>query len=480
MILRTTLLFILIVGLQVQDGFAQVTRIRKNILSLSATELTSLRKGVEVMKSRPASDPTSWAFQLAVHSTPATTTNALHNQCEHGTIWFFAWHRAYIFRFEAILRKASGDPNLTLPYWDWTNNRSLPSSFRQPVLGGVANPLFHAERDTQMNAGALLPTNVVVTDRANVLDEISYASFNGNFDDSPHGSIHVLVGGSTGDMSSVPHAALDPIFYLHHCNVDRNLDIWLNMGGGRQNPTDDDFLDKQYSLADENGATVSFKVREILTSAQLEYRYDDTGNPPSTGPTESSEGTMPQFVQLATSDTTGLEAGGGAIPLGLEPKEVKLTLNDGAAAAIDSLLEAAAGKAPVFVEIEDISFDAMPGFTYAAYLNLPSGETDSERADLHYLGSINFFGKDHTHGEAHAHAHAASHKFAVRLKASRTILRLKEAGVWNPAQMLVTLKPLTVVASDDQKEAQNAELKASSDAAKITIKRIVISGPKVE
>lgn len=474
---RTTLLFMLIVGLEAQEGFGQVTRIRKNILSLSPTELTSIRKGVEVMKSRPATDPTSWEFQRAIHSTPAATTNTLHNQCEHGSTWFFAWHRAYIYRFEAILRKASGDPNLTLPYWDWTTNRSLPSSFRQKTVGGVPNPLFHAKRSAQVNAGALLPTSVVVTDRATALDEISFDSFNNNFDGSPHGTIHTLIG---GDMSLVPHAALDPIFYLHHCNIDRNWDIWLNMGGGRQNSNEAEFLDKEYSLPDENGATVSFKVREILTSAQLGYRFDDTGNPAPTGPTESSEGTMLELVQLATSDTPGLEAGEGAIPLGLDPKEVKLTLNDGAATAIDSLLEAAAGKAPVFVVIEDVSFDAMPGFTYAAYLNLPAGENDPERADLHYLGSISFFGKDHTHGEAHAHAHATSHKFAVRIKASRTILRLKEAGVWDPTKMRVTLKPLTVVISDDQKVAQNAELKASSDAAKITIKRITISGLKVE
>jgi tyrosinase len=477
---QIVVLAMVVISMHVQNGYAQVTRVRKNIMTLSATELASLQKGVEVMKSRPASDPTSWAFQRAIHATPAATANPLHNQCEHGSLWFFAWHRAYIFRFEAILRKASGDPNLTLPYWDWTNNRSLPSSFRQPMVGGVANSLFHASRSPQMNAGALLPTSVVVTDRSNVLDEISYAAFNGGFDESPHGAIHVLVGGNTGDLSFVPRAALDPIFYLHHCNVDRNWDIWLNMGGGRQNPTDATFLEKEYSLADENGATVTFKVKDNLTSAQLGYAYDDTANPPTPGPLESIDGTMPELVQLATSDVPGLEGSGGEIPLGLEPKEVKLTLNDGAAVAIDSSLESAAGMAPVFIEIDDVSFEAMPGFAYAAFLNLPAGETDADRADLHYLGSINFFGKDHAHGAAHAHGHAATHKFAVRFRAARTILRLKEAGVWAPGEMRVTLKPVTVVTSSDQKEAQQTELKAASDAAKVTIKRIVMSGVKPE
>ncbi|KAL1639607.1 hypothetical protein SLS58_007807 [Diplodia intermedia] len=41
-----------------------------------------------------------------------------------------------------------------------------------------------------------------------------------------HGSYHVNVGGA-GHMSRVPVAAFDPVFWLHHCNIDRLLTIWL-------------------------------------------------------------------------------------------------------------------------------------------------------------------------------------------------------------------------------------------------------------
>lgn len=41
-----------------------------------------------------------------------------------------------------------------------------------------------------------------------------------------HGLYHVLIGGQSGHMSSVPVAAFDPMFWLHHCQIDRWFAIW--------------------------------------------------------------------------------------------------------------------------------------------------------------------------------------------------------------------------------------------------------------
>lgn len=41
-----------------------------------------------------------------------------------------------------------------------------------------------------------------------------------------HGSIHVAVGGTMGHMSQLQYSAFDPIFWLHHANVDRLFAIW--------------------------------------------------------------------------------------------------------------------------------------------------------------------------------------------------------------------------------------------------------------
>ncbi|PGG97210.1 hypothetical protein AJ79_09293 [Helicocarpus griseus UAMH5409] len=54
-----------------------------------------------------------------------------------------------------------------------------------------------------------------------------------------HNNIHWWVGGEGGHMSQIPVATFDPIFWLHHCNIDRiwaiwqelNPDKWFEKGG---------------------------------------------------------------------------------------------------------------------------------------------------------------------------------------------------------------------------------------------------------
>jgi hypothetical protein len=51
------------------------------------------------------------------------------------SFFFLSWHRMYIYFFERILRAASGDPNLALPYWNYSDpaQRALPVPFREPA-----------------------------------------------------------------------------------------------------------------------------------------------------------------------------------------------------------------------------------------------------------------------------------------------------------------------------------------------------------
>ena len=46
-----------------------------------------------------------------------------------------------------------------------------------------------------------------------------------------HDGIHVAVGGN-GHMSDPAVAGFDPIFFLHHCNVDRLLALWSALNPG--------------------------------------------------------------------------------------------------------------------------------------------------------------------------------------------------------------------------------------------------------
>ena len=48
----------------------------------------------------------------------------------------------------------------------------------------------------------------------------------------------------------------------------------------------------------------------------------------------------------------------------------------------------------------------VPNFTHAVFLNLPADEADPARIKTHYVGSLNFFGKDSNHGGKPHHDHA--------------------------------------------------------------------------
>ncbi|KAG9087283.1 hypothetical protein FRC07_012859, partial [Ceratobasidium sp. 392] len=88
------------------------------------------------------------------------------------------------------------------------------------------------------------PIDVPEEQRANVWDEFSNTAFQSSRPDKdyhkkphspfnwnlppieqPHNRVHLIVGG-LGHMCDNDTAGFDPIFYLHHCNVDRLLAFW--------------------------------------------------------------------------------------------------------------------------------------------------------------------------------------------------------------------------------------------------------------
>jgi Common central domain of tyrosinase/Polyphenol oxidase middle domain len=454
-------------------------RVRRNIADLTPPQLASLRKGVAAMATRPLDDPTSWQFQANVHGMPGPRLNALWKRCEHGTLLFFAWHRGYLYFFERMLRKASEDDTLTLPYWDWTASPSVPLAYRDPA--DATNPLFH-ERD--MNDGSLIPQQYVVDDLNTALAQISFGDFSPSLEDSPHGQVHVFVG---GDMGSVPTSARDPIFWLHHCNIDRSWNRWLNLGAGRLNPTDSSWLNVQYSYANENGETQTVKVSDIVNSASLGYLYDNVPNPTALpvapmalaagaaghpGAGDGHAAAPPSGSVVASSDAAVVPSAQAAPPpksLGFAPATIALEVAEPSHASLHMAVMAAHASRPgrILLEIQGLSVSAPPKFAYDVYLNLPAGQLTPERMRLHRVGSINFFGK----GSAADHAHA-SDTFDETLDATAAVAHLRELGAWDPKHISVDLRPVTVVAPAGKEGIVRDRATASAAAAKISYKRV--------
>ena len=249
------------------------------VFAADPARVASLRKAVAAMKALPASDHRSWFFQAATHAySPALLAAEIKrdpklksidkekywNKCPHFgqcSADFVIWHRAYLHFFEHHLRDAAGDPALALPYWDYTKSdqRIFPAIYAPDFLDPgktQPNPLFHPNREKSFTRGLLEISASIgeapkTVGAATFFHEVGIPGFGGDHLDSdrtqiglleqrPHNDIHLACGGvinsSNGAMAEITTAAFDPIFWVHHANIDRMWAEWSGKPGKSWGP----------------------------------------------------------------------------------------------------------------------------------------------------------------------------------------------------------------------------------------------------
>ena len=72
--------------------------------------------------------------------------------------------------------------------------------------------------------------------------------FEPRLDQNPHFFTHFALGGDMAEFSTV---GADPIFYLHHANMDRLWESWNRLGN--KNPTDPKYLNRKFAYGDRSG-----------------------------------------------------------------------------------------------------------------------------------------------------------------------------------------------------------------------------------
>jgi hypothetical protein len=98
--------------------------------------------------------------------------------------------------------------------------------------------------------------------------------FSSTLENGPHGSVHVDVGGFSGDMGAFETAARDPVFYAHHSNVDKCWVDWVKADPGHTNPTTAAWLNKSYGFYDENKVWRTIKNSQVVDNeGSLRYYY---------------------------------------------------------------------------------------------------------------------------------------------------------------------------------------------------------------
>jgi tyrosinase len=229
----------------------------------------------------------------------------------HRASAFLPWHREFLRRFELDLRAI--DASVTLPYWDWTVDNGATATLwgndfmgpnGRPSDGQVMTGPFAYSGGAwtlaydgpalrrRMGASSSAPTLPSAMDVSNALatlpydlspwnDGFSLAGFRNTLEgwrNGPqlHNRVHVWVGGSMNPASS-PN---DPVFFLHHCFVDKLWADWqaahpaegyLPVMGGPAGHNLNDAMQPWAGL----GTTV--KPAGMLDHHALGYAYDTEG-----------------------------------------------------------------------------------------------------------------------------------------------------------------------------------------------------------
>jgi hypothetical protein len=285
----------------------------------SVAELTLLEKSQLVQAFLDLKDPVKSPSKVPAAAAAVTAGGGTPNRYDdyvwmHNTVGFGAhrgpafgpWHREFLYQIEFDLQQVSGDPELTLPYWDWTTARTPADAgwpFTNDFMGGFGNagpgpttgyvttgPFGNPatwrmnirrgnDTDVQLKRSRGIPTPGDLPVRDDVLfsfgtgvpagdtwpqvydlapwnetpgvvptDNQILSSFRKVLERILHDGVHGWVGdawefvGQTprdgGHMSFPSVSVNDPVFWLHHCNVDRLWAVWQRkVAGSSYRPT---------------------------------------------------------------------------------------------------------------------------------------------------------------------------------------------------------------------------------------------------
>ena len=333
---------------------------------------------------KDSTDPASWSYWSESH----------RQFCPHGTAYFLAWHRGFLYRFEAKLRQLAGDPALVLPYWNYYQDPAIPPEFLDPAL-----PLYRGDRTgtsvtnaTSMDAFA---GTIVAFQRGKP------NAFEPLVEIRPHNRVHNLAGGA---MSSILTSPRDPLFWVHHANIDRLWAAWLKTGNGRRQPAASaSYWSGSFHFGN---ATKDIPRNWTTITPNLGYQYDDETLPAALPPATASAGRAPAgSAAMPPVRPASIQAAplGVARPLALDERsvsvDVPLTTRDAGRLRSTMLQPGAAAPTdgqggPLRVVLDGVRLTDLGekgGYLYDVYLNLPAPDRAAAPGAAYLLGSVGAF-----------------------------------------------------------------------------------------
>lgn len=428
-------------------------------MDLDDPVLITLRDFVRMMSDPSrAGEPVNWLRFSEIHGNAGG-----FNLCPHGNWYFLPWHRGYIRSYEVAARALTGDAGFAMPYWDWTAQPDFPAAFGDATFNGNPNPLFVPGR--AMTTGDAMSPGV--TGQA-VMDSIfakqTYEEFGssratgqnstdpswisargtqGELESNPHNNVHCDIFGPFMCSGASP---LDPIFQMHHANIDHIWAVWVAQG--RANSTNPMWLDMPFTdnFIKPDGSTYSDVVKDLLEVEPLGYTYG-LGTPPNLPPVDPGRDLYlaqlygaPLGLNALTSsrmiETVNMQALPDA-PLNLVLRSASMNIGRVVSKDTSMALELAGqSKQTVYAFIRKLDPVDHETTRLRVFVNEPEANAESQTAgNPHYVTTIGFFGPSGMHGDMDMRSNVA-------VDLTPALRQLSDAGLLATDNISVQLVPV--------------------------------------
>ncbi|MGQ0678249.1 MAG: tyrosinase family protein [Actinomycetota bacterium] len=328
----------------------------------AANDIRVYAEGVRLMKQRSAQDqmdPLGWVYQSRMHGNPMAQPRRPgdprdFSQCQHGSWFFLPWHRMYLLQFERIIKSLTGQPEFSLPYWDYPNatNLTIPPAFTRPI-----SPLFNPTRTfgpiSQPIASPTwqLSSTFAAFAGASRSRPVHRGENPGSIELNPHNPVHGRVGGDMGGFQS----PLDSLFWIHHCTIDRIWELWLNMAGHTNPSLSSSWGRTVFEFPDptERGGRRRIAVGDVATTAAAGYSYDSDR-------VRDDETAMMDGVAPRQRRDDKLELVGGTSSAGSVAGSQQVPLDPAAMSRrqqLDAASDEPSAPSPLFLRLENVGIE---------------------------------------------------------------------------------------------------------------------------
>jgi tyrosinase len=341
--------------------------LRKSVYDLTPDEIAQFRSAIQGLSA--IRDNRGFQYIAGIHGYP-------QQYCHKIDRLFAVWHRPYVLMMEQALQSQTA--GFALPYWDWTSDQAqaegIPRIFSeatwinpasgtaepnpllsQPILKAGTIPTY---TKTSRDSGPPSGLAGLVAPVRNAQRDTNYLDYTADLE-NPHNGLHGWV---SGTMGYVAWAAFDPLFWVHHANVERLFCEWQDTNPSVQPPPD---------VASAPLAPFNVTVADIWNYVKLGYGY----LPPQTTVLSLSEGKS-ALAPTVRSGTSVAKFALSRVPLDFRRAELH------------------------FHEVEP----PVDSFELRVFINEPNADAHTPTVNNpHYAGSYWFFGHGKCIGDDHSH-----------------------------------------------------------------------------